>query len=121
GTGQDLLYLLLELARGLLAEVLTARDLAAQEDWPLVGAPGDVLGVAHAHVEDHLLGEVRRLLEVVACAGGDGAGDLLLGYATRERHDELRAVTGDVVEHVLLGERRHEAAGPATGHDRDLA
>src|SRR5690625_3631025 len=69
GAAQDGHDLLFQVAGGLLTESLAARDLATQEDRSAVRAPGDVLVLAHAQVEDHLLGQVGGLLQVVGSAG----------------------------------------------------
>src|SRR5437667_5290976 len=63
----DPLDLAVDGERGLLAVVLGARDLAAQEDVLLVLAEGERAElVGHTPLADHLAGHLRRLLEVVA-------------------------------------------------------
>src|SRR5207302_3447728 len=67
----DALDLAVDGQRRLLAVVLGARDLAAEEDVLLVLAEGERAElVGHTPLADHLTRHLRRLLEVVTGAGG---------------------------------------------------
>src|SRR5215470_2340677 len=90
---------------GLFAEVLGARDLAAEEDVLLALAEGQrahLLG--HAPLADHFAGHLGGFLEVVPGPGGLLLEhDLLGGAASQEDRDAIHEVVLRVVVLVVGG------------------
>ena len=108
--------------RGLLAEVLGAGHLAAEEDVLLALAEGErAHPVGHAPLADHLAGHVGGLLEIVPRAGGLLLEhDLLGGAAAQQDRDAVDQVVPRVVVLVVGGELLGEAQRAAARDDRDL-
>src|SRR5712692_8202803 len=80
----------------LFAVVLGSRDLAAEEDMLLRFPEGQRPHlVRHAPLADHLARHLRRLLEIIAGAGGLLLDDDFLGRAAAQQN-------GDLVDQVLL-------------------
>ena len=118
----DVADFVVDLHRSRLAVVLHVAHIAAEKDLTLLFAIGERPEfVAHPPLTDHLAGDHRRPLDVVAGTGGDGAEHQFLGNpAAEERADaDMQAVAGLVVL-LLFGQIHGHPHGPTAGNDRNL-
>ena len=107
----QLAHLVVDLEGDLVGVVGRGPQVATEEDLALLLAErARTDRVAHAVLGDHLARDLGRALDVVAGAGGDVAGDDLLGDAAAHQHRELVAqLLAGHQELVLLGQRQRVA------------
>src|SRR5579863_1274121 len=86
----ELLHFLVDLDRGVLAEVALGGEIPSQEDFLLVLAEGQGTQARHPEFAHHAAREFRRLLDVVAGAGGDVVQKHLFGHASAHHDGKLR-------------------------------
>src|SRR5215467_6500084 len=122
GLQDDPLDLAVDEERGLLAVVLLAGHLAAEEDVLLVLAERERAElVGHAPLADHLASHLGGLLEVVAGTGGLLVQhDLLGGAAAQQDRDAIDQVVLRVVVLVVDRQLLGQTEGAAARDDRDL-
>ena len=96
----------IDLLGGALAVVLAANHFASEENVFVVVAVLDHAElVAHAPVTHHGAGQLGGLLDVPCRAGGDIAGDNLLGDTAGHRDgDHIEHFFAAAVQHVVLGQ-----------------
>src|SRR6266436_6029978 len=82
------LHFAVNLQRGIFAEVPVLRDFPAQEDGFFLLAERQRPQVAHAPFADHVAGDIRGTLDVVARTSCDVAQENLFGAATAHQHGQ---------------------------------
>ena len=122
GLVKDALDLFVDDGGGLLGIALRLAEVAADEDAVSRRIEADgAETVAHAVHGDHVAHDLRRLLDIAGCAGGDIVKEDLFGNASAERHnDVLKHLAARAEALVILRAEEREAAGLSAGDDGDI-
>src|SRR4029077_4320782 len=115
------LHFLIDVQRGVFAEIAVLGNFTAQENGFFLLTVGQRPHVAHAPFADHVASDVGGALDIVACAGGDvPEEDFFSGTSTHQNREcALKEFLGVGVL-VGFGKLHGQAQRHASGNDRDF-